>query len=195
VAFNVLPEMIARLRVAHPEIQVELQSSNALANLLRREADIAVRMVAPEQGSVVARRLGSSKIGAYASSDYIARRGRPTTPAQMLQHDLVGLVDDAALLRGFADAGVAATRGHFAVRADDPLVVWQLVRAGLGIGFFADSLARRDAGLVAVLPEVGPHLPVWLVVHNEIRGNPAIRAVYDFLGAELERELASAGPD
>jgi len=193
MAFNVLPAIVARLRVAHPQIQVELQSSNVLANLLRREADIAVRMVAPEQGSVIARRLGASKVGAYASADYVARRGRPNTPAELLAHDLVGLVDDAALLRGFADAGVPARREDFAVRSDDPLVVWQLVRAGLGIGFFADSLARCDPALVALLPGVGPLLPVWLVVHNEIRGNPAIRTVYDFLAAELERELAPAG--
>jgi DNA-binding transcriptional LysR family regulator len=190
VAFNVLPPIIARLRAAYPQIQVEVQSSNALANLLRHEADIAVRMVAPEQGSVVARRLGVSKVGAYASADYVARRGRPLKPADLLGHDLVGLVDDAALLRGFAEAGVPARREDFAVRSDDLLVVWQLVRAGLGVGFFADSLARRDPLLVALLPDIGPRLPVWLAVHSEIRGNPAIRTVYDFLAAELEREFA-----
>ena len=65
-----------------------------------------------------------------------------------------------------------------------------MVRAGLGIGFLADKVAKRDPSLVQLIPEVGPTMPVWLVVHNEIRGNPAIKVVFDFLAAELERELA-----
>lgn len=191
MAYVVLPEIVQRLRSVHPQIHVEIQSTNAVANLLRREADIAVRMLAPEQGSVVARRLGVSKVSAYASRDYFQRRGQPVRPAELLQHDLIGLIDDDVLLRGFAEGGVTATRENFQVRTDDQLVVWQLVRAGLGIGFLTDSIAQRDPSLVRVLPEVGPVMPVWLVVHNEIRGNPAIRVVFDFLASELERELAA----
>lgn len=194
MSFSVLPPIIARLRAAHPQVQIELQSSAAVANLLRREADIAVRLVAPEQGNLVARRLGESKVGAYASVDYIARRGQPRTAAELLQHDLIGLIDDDALLRGFAQSGVNAKHEDFAMRTDDPLIVWQAVRAGLGIGFFVDSLALNDPMLVPLLPNVGPRLTVWLVVHNEIRGNPAIRAVYDFLAVELNHVLAAGAP-
>jgi DNA-binding transcriptional LysR family regulator len=190
MAFVVLPEIIGRLRAANPQIQVELQATDTVANLLRREADIAVRMVMPEQGSLIARKLGTSKIGAYASRDYVLRRGQPVAPPELLQHDLIGLIDDDVILRGFAAGGIPATRESFAVRTDDPLVVWQLVRAGLGIGFLADKVAKRDPSLVQLIPEVGPTMPVWLVVHNEIRGNPAIKVVFDFLAAELERELA-----
>lgn len=195
MAVVVLPGVIGRLRAANPQIQVELQATDAVANLLRREADIAVRMVMPEQGSVIARRLGASKVGAYASRDYVQRRGQPASPAELLQHDLIGLLDDDAILRGFAERGIPATRESFAVRTDDSLMVWQLVRAGLGIGFLPDTVAKRDPSLVQLLPEVGPTMPVWLVVHNEIRGNPAIKVVFDFLASELERELgpASAG--
>lgn len=189
MAFIVLPEIISRLRSAHPQIQLELQATDVVANLLRREADIAVRMVMPEQGSVIARRLGAYKIGAYASRDYVLRRGHPAAPPELLQHDLIGLIEDDVILRGFAEGGIPATRESFAVRTDDSLVVWQLVRAGLGVGFLADNLAKRDPSLVQLLPDVGPTMPVWLVVHNEIRGNPAIKVVFDFLASELECEL------
>ena len=64
------------------------------------------------------------------------------------------------------------------------------MRAGLGIGFIADYLARRDAGLVHVLPLIRiPPLPIWLTVHREIRTSPRIRAVYDFLADAIPRAL------
>src|SRR5690242_20285833 len=56
-ASHLLPPVLAALQAAEPEIQVELVASNALANLLRREADIAVRMVRPAQASLVAKKL------------------------------------------------------------------------------------------------------------------------------------------
>ncbi len=73
---------------------------------------------------------------------------------------------------------------------DDLVAYWEAVRAGLGVGFVADYLARMDSDLVAVLPMVKvPPLPIWLTVHREIRTNPRIRAVYDFLAAAVPRAL------
>ena len=65
---------------ALPEVQVELVSSNEVSNLLRREADIALRMVQPDQASLVARRIGKVTLGAYAHRDYLRRRGTPRQP-------------------------------------------------------------------------------------------------------------------
>ncbi len=75
VAVYLLPPLLVALRMAQPDIQVELVSSNEVSNLLRREADIAVRMVRPEQASLVARKLGDVRLGAYAHRSYLARRG------------------------------------------------------------------------------------------------------------------------
>jgi DNA-binding transcriptional LysR family regulator len=65
-ATYLLPPLLTRLHIEEPGIQLELVASNQISNLLRREADIAVRMVRPTQGSLVARKLGSVGIGAYA---------------------------------------------------------------------------------------------------------------------------------
>jgi len=66
-------------------------------------------------------------------------------------------------------------------------VQWQAVRAGLGVGFVADYMARDEPHVVPVLKDVlkVPALPMWLAVHREIRSNPRIRAVYDFLAEAL----------
>ena len=191
VAVQLLPPLLAQMRQTLPDIQVELVSSNLVSNLLRREADIAIRMVRPEQGTLVARKIGNVGVGAYAHRSYLARRSPIRQPADLLLHDLIGNDADTAILRGFQAMGYAVGPEAFALRTDDFMVQWQAVRAGLGIGFVADSLARTDPDTVRVLPGVlpVPDLPMWLAVHREIRTGRNIRAVYDFLADALPRAL------
>lgn len=82
------------------------------------------------------------------------------------------------------------TRPIFHLRTDDLIAYWEAVRAGLGVGFVPDYLARTDSRLVALLPALKiPPLPIWLTVHREIRTSRRIRAVYDFLAAAVPRAL------
>ncbi len=186
VACYLLPPILINMRRALPEIQVELESSNLVSNLLRREADIAVRMARPDQSTLVAKKIGIVKVGAYASRDYLAKHGAPAQPMGLFDHALIGYdkVDD--IVRGFRGYQQTVTREAFALRSDDLIVHWQAVRAGLGIGFVADYLARTDSNVQRVLPTLKlPELPMWLAVHREIRTSARIRAVFDFLAASL----------
>ena len=149
VACLLLPPLLLRMRQQLPDIQVELVASNEVSNLLRREADIALRMVQPDQSSLVARRIGTVALGAYAHRDYLRRRGTPRQPTDLLAHELVGNDRNEDILRGFAALGHPVGREQFAFRTDDLMAYWQAVRAGLGIGFVAHYMARTD-------PEVQP---------------------------------------
>ena len=186
VACHLLPPLLCQMRAELPGIQVELLASNAVSNLLRREADIAVRMLRPTQNSLVARRIGETRVVACAHRDYLKRRGTPEVPDDLLQHDLIGndRLDD--IRRGFAAMGHPVPPEQFAFRSDDLIAHWQAVRAGLGIGFVASYLLQEDPDVVQVIPGLPiPPLPAWLVVHREIRSSRRIRAVYDFLAREL----------
>ncbi|MBK9573293.1 MAG: LysR family transcriptional regulator [Rhodoferax sp.] len=187
VAVQLMPPLLAAMRQTLPDIQIELVSSNQVSNLLRREADIAVRMVRPDQSSLVAKKIGQVGLGAYAHRSYLARRGTPRQPTDLLQHELIGSDADPAILHGFQAMGYPVTRESFAFRSDDFIVQWQAVRAGLGVGFCADYMARTEPDVIRVLPGLLkiPALPVWLTVHREIRTNRRIRAVYDFLAEAL----------
>jgi DNA-binding transcriptional LysR family regulator len=190
VACALLPPILARLRESLPQVQIEVVSTNQLSNLLRREADIAVRMLRPEQASLVAKKIGAVGVGIYASRAYLKLHGTPHTPADLLSHGLIG--DDAldVIQRGFQKAGYSAPREAFVLRSDDLIVQWQAVRAGVGIGFLADYVARNDADLVRVVPGIQiPPLPMWLAVHREIRTSPRIRKVYDALASALPQML------
>jgi DNA-binding transcriptional LysR family regulator len=186
VSCYVLPPLLAQMRLSLPDIQVELVASNEVSNLLRREADIAVRMVQPQQASIIARRVGKVTLRACAHQDYLRRRGVPRQPNDLLAHDLIGGDRNDDTLKGFAAQGLVVGREQFAFRADDLIVVWQAVRAGLGVGFVSEYLIRSDPAVIPVLPKLKIQpLPVWLAVHKEIRTSKRIRAVYDFLADAL----------
>ncbi len=190
VACVLLPPVLARMRQALPEVQVELVSSNEVTNLLRREADIALRMVQPTQASLVAKRIGKVTLGTYAHRDYLRRRGTPRQPVDLLQHELIGNDRHEDILRGFAAMGYPVPREQFAFRTDDLMAYWEAVRSGLGIGFVGHYMARTDPDVVGILPMLQPpDLPIWLTVHREIRTNQRIRAVYDFLADAVPEAL------
>ncbi len=190
VACFLLPPLLAQMRLALPDVQVELVASNAVSNLLRREADIAVRMVQPDQATLVAKRVGKVSLSACAHQDYLRRRGLPRQPTDLLTHELVGADRHDDILKGFAAMGYPVTREHFAFRTDDLIASWQAVRNGLGVGFMADYLIRSDSAIVPLLPMLKiPPLPVWLTVHREIRTSRRIRAVYDFLVQAIPKAL------
>jgi DNA-binding transcriptional LysR family regulator len=185
-----LPQILARLQDAEPRVQIELVVSNSVSNLLRREADIAVRMRRPAQASLVAKKLGNVRMVVAASRTYLARSGTPATPADLLRHRLVGYERDPTILRGFSASGFRLEREAFAVRTDNQLAYGRLVSEGAGIGFVAEYNLAFWPDVVMLVPELKiPSLPCWLVVHREIRGNSAIRRVYDVLAQEIPREL------
>jgi DNA-binding transcriptional LysR family regulator len=187
VAVHLLPGVLAAMRQALPDIQVELVSSNQVSNLLRREADIAIRMVRPDQATLVARKLGEVRLCVCAHQGYLARSAPLEVAADLFTHTLIGSDTDSAIRDGFKAMGYPVARDIFALRCDDFIVQWQAVRAGLGVGFAAEYMLRTDPQVVPLL--VGqlsiPPLPMWLAVHREIRTSQRIRAVYDFLAASL----------
>jgi len=192
-ASYLLPPVLARLQAAEPGIEIELVASNQLTNLLRREADIAVRMVRPAQGSLVAKKLGELPIVAAAHSAYLQSAPPLRTPLDLLQHRLIGYDRDDTIERGFARLGYEIPRERFVLRTDDQLAYGRLIAAGAGVGFVAHYNLRHWPGVQRVLPMLDiPKLPCWLAVHREIRGSRIVRRVYDFLAEEIPPELVAS---
>lgn len=189
-AFHLLLPILARMRHVLPQVTVELVVSNSVSNLLLREADIALRMVRPEQGSLVARHIGQVRVRAFASNDYLLRRGTPKLLEDLAQHDLIAGDTNTEIQQGFEAMGFPASALHFGLRTDDMNVQWAAVRAGIGIGFMGEYPLESDPSITALLPmNALPELPVWLTVHRELRTSARIRAVYDFLGDEVGQAL------
>ncbi|MCA0047694.1 LysR family transcriptional regulator [Mesorhizobium sp. B283B1A] len=194
VAAYVLPEMMGRLGIEEPGIEVEIVASNQVENLLRRDADIAIRMVKPVQNELVARKVCDIKLCACAAISYLDRRGRPLGPADLVNHALIGFDRSDEIIRGFVQFGIPVTRNSFRFRADNQIVLWEAVRAGNGIGLGQEPLAERDPLVEKVLPGLPlPALPVWLAMHRDVRSSVRLRRVADFLHEELKCYSAGAG--
>jgi DNA-binding transcriptional LysR family regulator len=187
VSVEVLPPLLAKLRDSHPGITIQLAVSNRIENLLRRDADIAVRMQRPEQDVLVARRVGNIELGFHAHRRYLERHGTPQNWEEMAQHALLGIDSENAFTRKLQPLLGDLAASHFALRSDSDLVHLASIRAGLGIGICQVRLAVRDPDMVRLVPDLfNIPLETWLAMHENLRSNPACAAVYTALAAGLE---------
>ncbi len=183
----ILPPILARMRREEPRIKIELVATDLVENLLFREADIAIRMVRPTQGELISRQVAELPLGAYASHGYLAEHPAPETFEDMVMHSLVGYDRNTTIIDAAKAMGMVFTRDSFAYKCDDQLVYWQLVLAGLGIGFHMQRLGNSEPKVTRILHDLPlGALPVWLTSHAALKTNPRVRFVYDFLGEALE---------
>ncbi|MCO4824123.1 MAG: LysR family transcriptional regulator [Amylibacter sp.] len=189
VATYILPEIFAQLLAQEPELQIELVATNSTENLSLREADIAVRMVQPEQQDLIARKLGDINLGLFAAQSYLDRAGHPTSLADIGKHIIIGYDKSDLMIRGMLAFGMAAKREDFAFRVDNQVAYLEAVRAGVGIGASQQRQAKIY-NLIPVLPDlIIPPLPVWLTAHSELRTSARVRRVFDFLADHLPKRL------
>jgi len=176
VGSEVLPTILADFSVLHPGISIELALSNRNEDLLRGDADIAVRMFRPTQQELVAKRIGRIDVGLYGHRNYFKSNSMPRCLADLSDHALIGFDRDQAHLKLLERNGVTLTRDKFRLRSDNDLAQLAALRAGFGIGVCQLGIAKRDKNLVAVLhSELIVQMEVWLVMHNDLRGVRRIR--------------------
>lgn len=181
----VIPDMLARLRDSHPALRIELSLSNAPADLLAQEVDIAVRTVAPKQEALVARKVASIPLGLFAARSFVEKHGSPAAFEELTEHFFIG--PD----RNRRDLELAKRLGEtilnrLVVRSDSHPAQLALIQAGIGIGVIQVPVGRRDPHLVHILPDVEiALLETWIVTHENLARLPRIRAVMDILAASF----------
>jgi DNA-binding transcriptional LysR family regulator len=193
VGAEVLPPVLAALVDQHPRIAFELHMSKRTEDLLRRDADIAVRMVRPRQNGLVAKRLGETVLGLYARRDYLDGKPLPSGLADLARFRLIGFDREPVPVQALKEAGLDISRTMFSLRTDSDLGQLAALRAGYGIGVCQLGIARRDPALVRLLPDAfAVPLETWLVVHEDQRASPRVRRVFDHLTQGLLAYLATS---
>lgn len=193
---QVLPSILASFHAAHPRISVELALSNRNEDLLRGEADIAVRMVRPTQGALVAKKIGRVDVGLFCHRRYLKTHPTPQRLEDLRQHVMIGYDRDQAYTQLLARMGVPFARDMFAFRSDSEFAQLAALAAGFGIAASQLGIARRDKNLVAVLhSEFIFPMEMWLAMHGDLRGNRRIRLMFDHLAVELTRYAKSSCHD
>lgn len=190
LASIMLPGIIANLARTAPEIEFELIATNHLSDLSRREADIAIRHLRPTQPNLTARLLGEGFGYFYAAPAYIARKGRPKSPNELKDHDIVGFLDAPRMAQALAEYGVQIDPDNIRYRCDNALPMWEMVRAGLGVGIMSMDMGLRTPDVELLFPDKPAfQYPFWLVTHRELHSARRMRVVFDHLANSISAHL------
>ena len=189
-AAYVLPAIVERIVAEAPQITVVIISSNSFSDLHRREADIAIRHARPEQPGLIGRHLHDTSANFYASRDWVARNGMPRVPSDLARAGVIGFDDAERYAAYLRDIDIPITAGDFRLVSENSVVVWEMVKRGMGISAMLREVGDATPGMVRLLPDLDPiRVPVWLVSHRELHTSRRIRMVHDILAEELERIL------
>ncbi len=192
----ILPPVLKRLREVAPLLEIDVVAANDIRDLQRREADIAIRHVRPEQPDLIARLIQEATGHLYAAASYLDRRGRPASLAELSKHDFIGFGDNERMLGYLNPLGLSLTRGNFRLGSKSGIVAWELARSGLGIVPMSDEVAAMTPGMERVPVDMEPFVyPVWLTTHRELHTSRRIRLVFDLLAEFLsDKRRAGSGP-
>lgn len=187
VCQRIVVPVASRLAGDAPGLSIRVLACDALRDLSRREADIAIRHVRPTQGDLVVRLAANWHAGFWASRDLLDRMGRPASPMDMKRYPMVGTEDPERFMALARDLGVPLEPDQFRHPVNSGMLVMDMVAAGLGVSFLPDAFCRNRPDLERIGGDFVPAFtfPVWLVTHRELHTSRRIRIVFDALGEAL----------
>lgn len=176
---------LGKLKRKYPSLTIQMVPMSRTFSLSKREADIAITISRPEEGRLTVRKLTDYSLHFYGAKDYLAEHGAPKTIADLEQHCLITYVQDLV----FADQlhFMPELYGPNFSRVECSGAVGQLetVRGGAGIGILHDYAAQTDPQLQIVLPDTSFQRSYWIITHVDMRQLSRVRAVSDFIFAEV----------
>ncbi len=183
-----MPAILQRLREIEPGIVIEVVSSNEVHDLLKREADIAIRHVKPEQPDLITKHVRDISVYLYASSDYLKKLGYPSSKDDLASADFIGFENADRSLSPYKSLGLSLTKSNIRYVTNNWVVTCEMIKQGLGIGLIDENTAAITPEIERVLPEIEPiKIPIWLTTHRELHTNRIIRIVFDVLVKELRK--------
>ena len=196
-ATHVVAPLAAGWLAEQPGLEIELSVSNRADNLLRRDADIAVRFFRPEQEDVIAVHVGDTELGLFVHESFLVRHGEPANYELPEGTFVAGFDREAAPLAPLYKGAPPAQPVRFRLRTDAALARNAAVETGLGVGVYLVDVAAERPGLRRVLADrFGQPQPVWLCAHPELRRSASMRFVWDRLEQALRKRLVlgTTGP-
>ena len=187
VAQHFLIPRLPQLRSSFPDVTFDIVADIAPVNVLKREADIAIRQrpegSAPAEPEALAMRVGNFAYALYGSRDYVERHGRPERPVRSLAgHEMIGSGDfgPGDPWNAQLDEPAAVAAAIFPLMAVTTAVI-----AGVGVGVLGCLEADADPRLVRLSDVLGAYA-LWIVTSHAVRNNPRVRAVKEALGEMIQ---------
>jgi DNA-binding transcriptional LysR family regulator len=176
---------VARFHREHPLVDFQIMADQRAADLVRREADMAIRFVRTAQAQLVSRRLATIGHGLYASREYL--EAHPFGGDEPLRgHVLLGYHESLARMPEARWLDERAAGSRFAVRANRADALLVTAASGMGLAVLPCYVADPEPRLVRLLgPEAVVRREVWLVMHRDLRRIARFRAFADHLASEF----------
>ena len=179
-----LPELLDAL----PGIEIELYSSYSLANLSRREADIAIRNRRPEEGRLVARSLPQYSYAVFGVRSYVADHPEAMTEARYEHCRWIGFDDTRGSSESFE--WLCAKIGRRPeIRCSNASMILNALLTGSGLGVMPCWIGAEEPSLIQLSAPIEDldRDPMWLVIHEDMRDRPRVRLVADRVVALFQR--------
>lgn len=182
---------VKRFSAHHPKVEVQLLGTDRPVDIVRGEADIAVRAgIRPHEGTLVARSVARSAWAAYSSRAYAAANGPPTEASQLQGHSLLFAEPPLSAIPPFVWLDRAANGAHVVSRSSSLSHLQAAVAAGFGVSLLPCIVADSDPRLVRCFgPIVDLDAEIWLIVRAELRDSPIARAMLDAIVETVEELL------
>ena len=182
----------------YPEIQLRLLLSDREFDLLKLEAECAIRLWAADKADLIQRKLMAVKTSLYASTEYLEQHGIPQTAEDLDKHNIIvyGEENEHMLTANWAQrVGRDDKRPRpptFTV--NNVIAMMRSAEAGLGVADLPDYIIRPNANLVKVLPEMtGPSFELFFIYPGDLRKSARISVFRDFLTTEISKFMKSLG--
>ena len=181
---------LAEFREIYPDILIRLVIESRTADLVGREADIALRLGRPTQLDLIIRHLATLGFGFYASPEYLQQRPPIKSIADLVGVDWVVTQFENQLqpfLQEFFDEHIGEAK--IVLMTTSLTAQVKAVKSGLGVGMLSHRWATMTGGVERVLPDLEKgDLELWLVSHEDLRHSARIRAVADFIAEAAQRD-------
>ncbi|WP_309130791.1 LysR family transcriptional regulator [Brevibacterium sp.] len=177
---------VAKLRRTHPGLSVEIVTVTRQALQQRSGLDIEVVVGEPRVHRAEALFLGEYELGMYASQDYLAENGMPSTVDDLMAHHLVYFIDSMLQVDDLDAPRRLFPEIKDALTSTNVFVHVEATRSGAGIGFLPTFMADLHPDLIRLFPrEVAERLPYWMVLRPESLRRPAVAAVVQALREQV----------
>jgi DNA-binding transcriptional LysR family regulator len=191
-AIALIAPLLTQLRDLHPEIVIDLDTSQQIRDLGAGEADISLRSTKQENqpAGLVGRQLCIDDWTLYCSRDYAARHGVPGSLAELKQHPIIGGGGGNLWIHYQAWLRELGLEQQVAMHHATSGGLLSGVRSGFGIAVLPCIVGDSDPDLIRCLPPRSDHgRTLWLFTHDRVRHTPSVRAVIDFLYERLSRHV------
>lgn len=185
---SILPSILAAFRQRHPGVLLEVSTSNALANLSHRDADVAIRPAVDSPDALVGRRIANVAFAVYAAPSYLQERGLGSSDKiDFAGERWIGLGD--ALASTSVSRWMRATLSAPAVlRCDSLVTAREAAAAGIGLTALPCYLGDTTPGLVRIgSPVAAMTRELWLLTHEDLRRTARVSAFTEFAGQALAK--------